>query len=327
MAAEARMETPLSLDPPQPWPGPKPPEGRPHVWQGKEFGFGDVIDIVNPLQHIPVVNTLYRAITGDEIGNVPRVLGDTLFGGPLGFITGMINVALREDSGKDLGEHVLALVMPDGGDDPAGSTVVAAKPAADDGGVPATAGKDAPEDAPEAASADAAAGVEMAAVGQAMPATVAGGTTRPVSPFQVAARTGGGKQAFLAQSAASQRHLLGPAATGAGGGVAAATARPFNSTPVPLQLPAIPGFAQGRPTRPGMAAASATAAAMPAPAVPSALPSPTAANATAPAGTLPSNPPVEISQRMFDALDKYARMQQERSARPAGRGGRVDVSQ
>jgi len=323
------METPLSLDPPQPWPGQKPPEGQPHVWQGKEFGFGDLIDTINPLQHIPVVSTLYRAITGDEIGNVPRVVGDTLFGGPLGFITGMVNVALREESGKDLGEHMLALVTPEGAGDPAAGTQVASKPAADGdgGGATAVAGKDAPDTAPAAVHATAA--VETAAAGQAMPPAVAtGGTTRSISPFQVAARgdgDGDAKQAFLAQSAASQRRLLGPAAAaGARGSMGAATARPLNNTPVPLQLPPIPGFAQGRPMRSSMAAATTVAAAaMPAQPVPTALPASTAGNAAP-----PSNPPVEISQRMLDALDKYARMQQDRSGQPAAdRGGRIDVSQ
>ncbi|HEY0524034.1 MAG TPA: hypothetical protein VGD08_11625 [Stellaceae bacterium] len=322
------METPLSLDPPQPWPGQKPPAGQPHVWQGKEFGFGDLIDTINPLQHIPVVSTLYRAITGDEIGNVPRVVGDTLFGGPLGFITGMVNVALREESGKDLGEHVLAMVTPEGAGDPAAGTQVASKPAADgdSAGAAAIAGKNTPDAAPAAAHATAAA-VETAAAGQAMPPAIAtGGTTRSISPFQVAARgdgDGDANPAFLAQSAASQRRLLGPAA-GARGSMGAATARPLNNTPIPLQLPPIPGFAQGRPMRSSMAAATTVAAAaMPAQPVPTALPASAAGNAA-----LPSNPPVEISQRMLDALNKYARMQQDRSGQPAAyRGGRVDVSQ
>ena len=40
------------------------------LWQDKEEGlsFGDFLEIINPLQHIPVVSTLYRMVTGDEIG-------------------------------------------------------------------------------------------------------------------------------------------------------------------------------------------------------------------------------------------------------------------
>ena len=39
------------------------------LWQNKKgnISFSDVLDIVNPLQHMPVVSTVYRMITGDHI--------------------------------------------------------------------------------------------------------------------------------------------------------------------------------------------------------------------------------------------------------------------
>ena len=37
------------------------------------FGFDDVLDAINPLQHIPIVSTIYRAITGDKIDVAPRL--------------------------------------------------------------------------------------------------------------------------------------------------------------------------------------------------------------------------------------------------------------
>lgn len=53
-----------------------------------EFSFWDtledVVDVINPLQHIPVVSSLYRAATGDAISSVANVVGSTLFGGPIG---------------------------------------------------------------------------------------------------------------------------------------------------------------------------------------------------------------------------------------------------
>lgn len=52
------------------------------------FGLADLIDIVNPLQHIPVVGLLYRHITGDEIGAVAQILGGGLFGGIVGAAAG-----------------------------------------------------------------------------------------------------------------------------------------------------------------------------------------------------------------------------------------------
>ena len=44
-----------------------------------EFSFGDFLDIINPLQHIPIISSFYREITGDEISPHARVIGDTLF--------------------------------------------------------------------------------------------------------------------------------------------------------------------------------------------------------------------------------------------------------
>lgn len=49
-----------------------------------EFSFYDVLDIINPLQHIPIVSNLYQAMSGDTIGSIANVAGSTLFGGPVG---------------------------------------------------------------------------------------------------------------------------------------------------------------------------------------------------------------------------------------------------
>ncbi|MEX2482164.1 MAG: hypothetical protein WD928_15005 [Gammaproteobacteria bacterium] len=48
------------------------------------FTFGDLIDLVNPLQHIPIVGSYYRKWSGDEAAPAMRVAGGALFGGPLG---------------------------------------------------------------------------------------------------------------------------------------------------------------------------------------------------------------------------------------------------
>ncbi len=72
--------------------------------------FFDVLDIINPLQHIPVVSSIYRAVTGDEISHVPRVLGGGLFGGLFGAIAALVNVIVDEITGSDIGEHVLGFV-------------------------------------------------------------------------------------------------------------------------------------------------------------------------------------------------------------------------
>lgn len=72
------------------------------------FTFLDFLDIINPLQHIPVIGTLYRQMTGDEIDPASRVMGSTLFFGPIGTVASLANVMVSEATGKDVGEHVLA---------------------------------------------------------------------------------------------------------------------------------------------------------------------------------------------------------------------------
>ena len=89
----------------------------------REFSFGEFLDIINPLHHIPIVGTIYRAITGDEISPSASIFGGFLFGGPLGFVTTIANAIFEEASGQDLGETALAALV---GDEPEPDTQVAA---------------------------------------------------------------------------------------------------------------------------------------------------------------------------------------------------------
>jgi hypothetical protein len=50
----------------------------------KGLSFRDLLDIVNPLQHIPGVSQLYRRLSGDEIKPSMALAGGALFGGPIG---------------------------------------------------------------------------------------------------------------------------------------------------------------------------------------------------------------------------------------------------
>ncbi|SCA56374.1 conserved hypothetical protein [Candidatus Terasakiella magnetica] len=72
------------------------------------FSFLDFVDVINPLQHIPVVSTAYRSLTGDEIDPGARLAGGTLFGGPIGLAASAFNVLLDHNTGMDAGEHVVA---------------------------------------------------------------------------------------------------------------------------------------------------------------------------------------------------------------------------
>lgn len=103
--------------------------GETGFWGRDGFTFGDLLDLVNPLQHIPIVSTVYRAITGDEIGIGPRMLGGAVLGGVIGFGVSAMNAALEYETGKDAGNHAL-LAM--GLVDPEETLVATATPATDE---------------------------------------------------------------------------------------------------------------------------------------------------------------------------------------------------
>ena len=85
--------------------------------------FGDLLDAINPLQHIPGVSTVYRALTGDTISPASRIAGGGLFGGPLGFVSGLFNTVVESATGRDVGDHMLALLP--GRDAPASGAQIA----------------------------------------------------------------------------------------------------------------------------------------------------------------------------------------------------------
>ncbi|MDP6603145.1 MAG: hypothetical protein QGG17_02990 [Rhodospirillales bacterium] len=88
------------------------------------FSFFDLVDIINPLQHIPIVSSIYRHFTGDELDAAPRVLGGALFGGAIGAAAALVNVIVDEATGNDIGGHAVAFFVDEMADD----TVVAAVP-------------------------------------------------------------------------------------------------------------------------------------------------------------------------------------------------------
>lgn len=91
--------------------------------------FGDLLDAVNPLQHLPGVSQVYRHATGDEIGLPARLAGGFLFGGPIGL----------------LGSAAMAAFEAMTGDDPLGHLVTLAEGGAEETKAPA---KDVPSNAP-----------------------------------------------------------------------------------------------------------------------------------------------------------------------------------
>ncbi len=75
----------------------------------ESFGFLDIVDMVNPLQHIPLVSTAYREITGDTIKPISRIIGGAAYGGFIGAAAGAANAVVEYETGKDVGENVVAM--------------------------------------------------------------------------------------------------------------------------------------------------------------------------------------------------------------------------
>jgi len=77
-------------------------------WGEDGFGFDDLVDIVNPLQHLPFISSLYRELSGDSIAPAARVAGGALYGGPAGLIAGIANVFVEAEAGNDIGGTMIA---------------------------------------------------------------------------------------------------------------------------------------------------------------------------------------------------------------------------
>ena len=94
-----------------------------------ELTWGDLLDVINPLHHIPIVANVYRVLSGDTISGPARVAGATLYGGPIGMIAGAATAAMAEANGADLGDTLVAGLLgqdPPGGE-PAGSETLLAE--------------------------------------------------------------------------------------------------------------------------------------------------------------------------------------------------------
>jgi len=85
--------------------------------------FADLLDAINPLQHLPIIAHIYRAITGDQIGLAAKLVGDALYGGPVGLLASGVTAVFEGGAGKSTGEIIAEVAhdifgpsQPEGGD-------------------------------------------------------------------------------------------------------------------------------------------------------------------------------------------------------------------
>ncbi len=190
--------------------------------EGEGVTFADVLDAINPLQHLPIVGPIYRHLTGDQISPVASLVGSTIFGGPLGLMAAFANGAFSHDHGQDVGGTMLALVTGDSPATPAAPAATATQANAAEPKTPdAIAGGDAaptaaaPNPAPAVAPAVTApvqAAASQAAAPQILTPAAAGGI--PVRGTSPAAGTPSPSQAAAGAAGGPGNGLIPPGATG-----------------------------------------------------------------------------------------------------------------
>jgi hypothetical protein len=81
------------------------PAARTGAANAHPFSFHDFLSAMNPLQYLPVVGTIYRAITGDVVSEPVReggsLLVSGLLGGPIGLITNIATTIVEKITGID----------------------------------------------------------------------------------------------------------------------------------------------------------------------------------------------------------------------------------
>jgi hypothetical protein len=78
-----------------------------HVeYQDDDFGVDDLVDFLNPLHHIPIIGSLYRELTGDEIKPEVQVAGGFMFGLATGSVllsgaSSILSAAMEQHTGEE----------------------------------------------------------------------------------------------------------------------------------------------------------------------------------------------------------------------------------
>jgi hypothetical protein len=95
-------------------PSPAATAAQPAAVHDHGFNFHEFLSDINPLQYLPVVGTIYRAVTGDVIPEALREGGSFLvsglLGGPIGLLTSIAETIAEKITGIDP-EKIVASVF------------------------------------------------------------------------------------------------------------------------------------------------------------------------------------------------------------------------
>jgi len=191
------------------------------LWDGGSFDFHDILDVINPLHHLPVVNSIYRSEVKDEIGAVPRILGSMLYGGGvvgalIGAASAIVNIVVEHETGKDLGQHIYTAIFGEGAGTRSTTQVAAPKTG--------ETGKTGEAAATAAAAAKKAAEAKAAEAGNPGAQAAAAATTAPNTAANTIASTPGAKPLTSKADAALQAFVAGLAKRASPAAAAAANA-------------------------------------------------------------------------------------------------------
>lgn len=71
-----------------------------------ELTFSDLLDVVNPLEHIPVVSHIYEKETGHQQAEGSETTGGLLYGGPIGLVLALADQVMKHTTGNDMTGHM-----------------------------------------------------------------------------------------------------------------------------------------------------------------------------------------------------------------------------
>jgi hypothetical protein len=110
MDIQSASPTQITISPPA------PAAGSGQFFSGAQGpNFGDLVDTLNPLEHIPIVSSIYHAIRGEshEISPAANIIGGALFGGVFGLVAGLADVIFHQATGHSVGGAVMASLRGD----------------------------------------------------------------------------------------------------------------------------------------------------------------------------------------------------------------------